>query len=422
MTDALQGALQYEENTVRGRLSMIPLICRWYREHRRDLPWRQGKNAYHTWVSEIMLQQTRVEAVIPYYERFLSELPTVQALAACPEDRLLKLWEGLGYYNRVRNMQKAARIITDGAGTELEKYFSGAPEIPGRQEETEIVKALLVLPGIGNYTAGAIASIAFDLPVPAVDGNVLRVLSRVWGDNKDIMKQSVRRSYEHALEKAMRTFFSEEKTDAFQEDDSENAASAQFLENLLPGDLNQGFMDLGALICLPNGAPLCGQCPLGERKLCRAHVSGREQEFPVKAQKKARKIEHRTILLIHDGERVVLRRRPKKGLLASMYEFPNYFGILNRKQVLQEVKDMGMHPLRVRKLEPSKHIFSHIEWHMTGYEVLTEENGSRAIRQEDKRSDNSPWLLAAVSEVRARYAIPSAYEAYASLLGRMIDG
>ena len=415
-------AIQYEESTEESCLGMIPLICRWYREHQRDLPWRHGRNAYHTWVSEIMLQQTRVEAVIPYYERFLAELPTVQALAACPEDRLLKLWEGLGYYNRVRNMQKAARVITDGVPAELGKYFSGKPEIPGKQEEGELYKALLELPGIGNYTAGAIASIAFDIPVPAVDGNVLRVLSRALGDSRDIMKQSVKRSYEQAMEKAMRTVFSVKKTDAIQTEDSENNKSAQMVEHLLPGDLNQGFMDLGALVCIPNGAPLCGQCPLGERNLCRAHASGREQEFPVKAQKKARKIEHRTILLIHDGKRVVLRRRPEKGLLASMYEFPNYYGALNRKQVLQEVKDMGMHPVRVRKLEPSKHIFSHIEWHMTGYEVLTEENGSRAIRQEDKRTDNSPWLLAEVSEVRARYAIPSAYEAYASLLGRMIDG
>ena len=415
-------AIQYEESAEESCLGMIPLICRWYREHQRDLPWRHGRNAYHTWVSEIMLQQTRVEAVIPYYERFLAELPTVQALAACPEDRLLKLWEGLGYYNRVRNMQKAAGVITDGVPAKLGKYFSGKPEIPGKQEEGELYKALLELPGIGNYTAGAIASIAFDIPVPAVDGNVLRVLSRALGDGRDIMKQSVRRSYEQALEKAMRTVFSVKKTDAIRTEDSENNKLAQTVEHLLPGDLNQGFMDLGALVCIPNGAPLCGQCPLGERNLCRAHASGREQEFPVKAQKKARKIEHRTILLIHDGKRVVLRRRPDKGLLASMYEFPNYYGALNRKQVLQEVKDMGMHPVRVRKLEPSKHIFSHIEWHMTGYEVLTEENGSRAIRQEDKRTDNSPWLLAEVSEVRARYAIPSAYEAYASLLGRMIDG
>ena len=163
-----------------------------------------------------MLQQTRVEAVIPYYERFLTELPTVQALAACPEDRLLKLWEGLGYYNRVRNMQKAARVITDGAQTELGKYFSGKPEIPVKQEERELYQALLRLPGIGNYTAGAIASIAFDIPVPAVDGNVLRVLSRALGDSRDIMKQSVRRSYEQALEKAMRTVFSVKKTDAIQ--------------------------------------------------------------------------------------------------------------------------------------------------------------------------------------------------------------
>ena len=212
-----------------------PLLA-WYDGHARKLPWRDNPEPYRVWVSEIMLQQTRVEAVKPYFERFLKELPTIRHLAEVPEERLMKLWEGLGYYNRVRNMQKAACRI-------VEEYQGEMPADFDRIRE---------LPGIGSYTAGAIASFAFGIPKPAVDGNVLRVLSRVTKSYEDIMKQAVRRKMEERVEAVI---------------PCDRA-----------GDFNQSLIELGAIVCVPNGAPKCGECPL--KMLCRAHAEGVEEELP----------------------------------------------------------------------------------------------------------------------------------------------
>ncbi len=336
-----------------------PLVD-WYRQGHRELPWRQQKNPYYIWVSEIMLQQTRVEAVKPYFQRFIQALPTVQELAACPEEQLLKLWEGLGYYNRVRNMQKAAELVCSQMGGQL----------PADYEK------LRSLPGIGNYTAGAVASIAFDIPVPAVDGNVLRVLSRVREDEGDIMKQSVRKRVEAELGRAM--------------------------PKDCPGDLNQALMELGAMVCVPKGEPKCGECPLAF--LCRAKADGRIEDFPVKSKGKSRRVEPRTVLVIRDGERVAIRRRPARGLLAGLYEFPNYKGHLSRQEVLELLEKERLTPLRILPLQESKHIFSHVEWQMTGYLVKVASLDS---------GEGDGLLFVDIRTAEEKYPVPAAFGAYA---------
>ena len=334
------------------------LLVEWYRERKRDLPWRHHVNAYRVWVSEIMLQQTRVEAVKPYFDRFLKELPDVAALSDCPEEKLLKLWEGLGYYNRVRNMQIAAQTV-------MENYHG---ELPADYE------ALTKLKGIGHYTAGAIASIAFGIPVPAVDGNVLRVISRVTEDDADIMKASVRT----AMEKDLLEIMPENRAGAF----------------------NQALMELGATVCLPNGAPLCEACPWKE--VCRAQKSGRWRELPVKSKAKARRIEDRTVLVIKAEDKVLLHKRANKGLLAGLYEFPNVEGHLKEEEVITYLKKMGLSPIRLKKLEDSRHIFSHIEWHMTGY----------AVQIDETEQEYQNMLFVDVKETEEQYPIPAAFSRY----------
>ena len=340
----------------------------WYQENKRELPWRSEPSPYRVWVSEIMLQQTRVEAVKPFFERFTKSLPDVKALAECEEDELLKLWEGLGYYNRVRNMQKAAKQM-------MEDYEG---ELPADYAE------LLKLKGIGSYTAGAIASIAFKLPVPAVDGNVLRILTRIAMDDTDIMKASFRKEIEQQLTEYMQ--------------------SEQF-EKELSGAYNQALMELGATVCVPNGAPACNRCPWQE--VCQAKEAGRMMDFPVKTKAKARRIEKRTVLVIRDGERVAIRKRPAKGLLAGLYELPNVEGELTQEEVLEQVKQAGLAPLRIQKLDEAKHIFSHVEWHMSGYAILVEE------LEEEKKN----LLFVEACDSEKRYAIPAAFAAYAGYMG-----
>ena len=336
-----------------------PLLS-WYDSGHRILPWREEPTPYHVWVSEIMLQQTRVEAVKPYYDRFMAALPDVASLAAAQEEVLLKLWEGLGYYNRVRNLNKAAQIVM--------KEYEGV--MPDTYEK------LLKLPGIGSYTAGAIASIAYGKKVPAVDGNVLRVLARLRCDERDIMQQQVKKQVEEELFAAM----GDER----------------------PGDFNQALMELGATVCVPNGTPKCNQCPW--EGLCLAHKEGREIEFPVKTAKKKRTIEEKTILLIRDENKVALQKRPSKGLLAGMYEFPWMEGKLTEAEVLARLKEVGLSVLHIKPVGESKHIFTHKEWHMTGYAVRVDELSGA------KGAEN--YLYAERCEARERYPIPSAYAYY----------
>lgn len=342
-----------------------PLLA-WYDRGRRILPWREEPTPYHVWLSEIMLQQTRVEAVKPYYERFLKELPDIESLAGVEEEKLLKLWEGLGYYNRARNLKKAAmQIVIDYDGV-----------MPGTYEE------LVKLPGIGSYTAGAVSSIAFGNPVPAVDGNVLRILARLRMDDRDILDAKVKKAVEEELAVVM-------PTDR-------------------PGDFNQALMELGAMVCIPNGMAKCEECPWKE--LCQARKEDRVLEFPKKAPKKPRSVEEKTILVLQDAEKVALHKRPAKGLLAGMYEFPWLEGHRSEKQVLEYLEEMGMKAIRIRKLEPAKHIFSHKEWHMTGYAVRVDELAGLGM---DKKE---PFLFIDPAETKDKYPIPSAFAAYADYM------
>lgn len=340
-----------------------PLLA-WYDRGRRILPWREEPTPYHVWLSEIMLQQTRVEAVKPYYDRFLQALPDIESLAAADEERLLKLWEGLGYYNRVRNLKKAAQILVSEYGGQMPDDY----------------EKIVSLPGIGSYTAGAISSIAFGKARPAVDGNVLRILSRLRADDRDILNANVKKSVEEEL--------------------------ADVMPSDRPGDFNQALMELGAMVCIPNGAPRCDVCPWN--KLCRARAEGRTGEFPQKARKKPRSIEEKTILVIQDAERVALRKRPAKGLLAGMYEFPSMEGHCGEERVLAYLRELGLSPLRIRELPPAKHVFTHKEWHMTGFLVRVDE---LAVKGEGQKMQG--FIFVDPGQTRTDYPIPSAFAVYA---------
>lgn len=344
----------------------IPLL-KWYDGNRRRLPWREEVTPYRVWVSEIMLQQTRVEAVKPYFERFMKALPNIKALADADEETLLKLWEGLGYYNRVRNLQKAARrIVTDYEGV-----------MPGDYS------ALLELSGIGSYTAGAISSIAFGMCKPAVDGNVLRVLARLRADDRCISDAKVKMAVERELEEEM--------------------------PKDRPGDFNQAMMEIGAMVCMPNGMPHCSDCPLEE--LCLAHKKGQELEYPKKEAKKPRMIEEKTILIIRDENRIALRKRASKGLLAGLYEFPSLSGHKTSEEVVKYLNDIGIRTIRITALEDSKHIFTHKEWHMRCYMVRVDE-----LEQECAGKEIRDWVYVAPEETMDKYPIPSAFSAYTSYL------
>ncbi len=293
----------------------------WFEENRRDLPWRRDREPYHVWLSEIMLQQTRVEAVKGYYERFLQRLPTIASLAAAEENELLKLWEGLGYYSRVRNLQKAAAIIVRDYGGEFPHDY-------------ECVRAL---PGIGAYTAGAICSICFEQPTAAVDGNVLRVVSRVLASDQPIGDERVKRGVARELEKCY------------------PAGRC--------GDFTQALMELGATVCLPNGAPLCGACPL--KDICKANLTGMQEKYPVRAAKKPRRVEYRTVFFLECGDKIAVCKRPKTGLLAGLWQLPDVPGELTVGQMLRQAEDWGVHPRNIRKTVQRVHIFTHVEWKLT---------------------------------------------------------
>ena len=330
-----------------------PLLA-WYGENKRTLPWRGTRDPYQVWVSEVMLQQTRVAAVIPYYQRWMEELPTVQALAETNSERLMKLWQGLGYYSRARNLQKAARTLVS--------------DYQGRFPES--LRELLRLPGVGEYTAGAIASIAFGLPVPAVDGNVLRVTARVAAVRENILDPAVRKKFQRWMEEAV----SQEH----------------------PGEYNQALMDLGATVCLPNGAPDCGRCPLAS--ICEANRLGIQDALPVRAQKPSRRTEELTVyLLLRDGK-IALRRRPDQGLLAGLWEFPHVSGVLEEEEAAVPVGSWGLAPLDWRKKIEAKHIFTHVEWRMTGYLLAVKGNCADFLWADREELD--------------RLAVPSAFAKY----------
>lgn len=290
-------------------------LLSWYDKCKRSMPWRDNPTPYYVWLSEIMLQQTRVEAVRPYFQRFIETLPDIHALATADEETLLKLWEGLGYYRRVYNLQKAAQIV--------EKQFGG--ELPSSYAE------LRNLPGIGDYTAGAISSIAFEHPKAAVDGNVLRVISRITGDSRDITGNSIKKEV------------------------------AQALEKLYPrgrcGDFTQSLMELGAIVCLPNGAPLCDVCPL--REMCYAQLHNCIDELPVKPEKKKRRIEHLSVLVMQYQDCFAIRKRTEQGLLQGLWELPNFSAEETGRDMESFLKNQGISYHEIKPAGKAKHIFTH---------------------------------------------------------------
>ena len=342
----------------------VQALLAWYQQNKRDLPWRHTSDPYRIWLSEIMLQQTRVEAVKPYYARFLETCPNIEALAELPEEKLMKLWEGLGYYSRARNLQKAAREV-------VAKHKGVMPQT---------YEELLTLPGIGEYTAGAVASIAYGVRVPAVDGNVLRVLARVSATEADITLPETKKEFRESLLRVI-----------------PNEA----------GDFTQSLIELGATVCAPNREPTCHACPLSN--VCLAYREGKTNEIPVRSPKKPRRVEKKTVFLIRDGDRTALHKRSAKGLLSGLYELPNTEGHLDEEEVLAYLRTLGLEPLRIQKIENSKHIFTHIEWHMIAYDV-------RITSEFDGFHGKSGMLLVPNGELHQNYAIPSAFGAYIKYL------
>ena len=324
----------------------------WYEENKRDLPWRHTKDPYKIWISEIMLQQTRVEFVKRYYERFLNTLPTLKDLSEVSEEVLLKLWQGLGFYSRARNLQKCAKILIE----------RGENTLPDSKEE------LMKLPGIGDYTSGAILSIAYLKPYPAIDGNVIRVLSRVYMDSRDFLKPEIKEEYSKLLKELMLDFSSDNFT--------------------------QSFIELGALICLPNGTPKCFLCPL--KKCCMSYKNKVQEQYPFKKEKKKRTILLKTILIYTYKEKYAILKRDKKGLLASMYEFPNIDEELNLKELKNYLKEHSISYSKIESFGTKKHIFSHLEWHMKIYKIEL----SKEIK---------PYLFATKKELQDNYSLPTAF-------------
>ncbi len=342
-----------------------PLLA-WYETHRRELPWRFNQDPYHVWVSEIMLQQTRVEAVKKYYARFMDALPDVQSLSEVPEDRLLKLWEGLGYYSRARNLKKAAQQIMRDCGGVFPDTFA----------------ALIKLPGVGEYTAGAVASICFHEKVTAVDGNVLRVIARVTGSRENVLLPAVKKQMEAQLREVL-------------PDDA--------------GSFNEALMELGETVCLPGGAVKCGECPL--RGVCTAHRDGLTAELPVRVKQTRRRQEQRTVFLLtaeNDGltdshmthGKIALEKRPGKGLLAGMYQLPNVEGFLTEEEIRATAQSWGMQVLEVTFIKEAKHVFTHLDWLMKGYQV-------KVIRPA------GTFLWVTPKELQEKYALPTALKPFA---------
>ena len=346
---------EYEMTTENLLVGIADPLLAWYRGNARDLPWRHTSDPYPIWVSEIMLQQTRVAAVLGYYARFLETFPTVNALAEAPEEQLMKLWEGLGYYSRARNLQKTAKIVAE----------QGA--FPDTYAE------LLALPGIGDYTASAIASAAFGRREAAVDGNLLRVVARLTDCHDDILDAKVKRRIRAQLQDVM----------------PESGADIRLF--------NQAVMELGAIVCVPNGAPKCELCPLRER--CLGRMRNTAEILPVKAAKKARRAENMTVfVLLRDGK-VALRKRGESGLLAGLWEFPHVEGTLDESAAPAVIENWGFVARGWKNKLTAKHIFTHVEWHMTGYTLEVTGDGP-----ED-------FLWADGAEL-AQYAVPSAFARY----------
>ena len=329
-------------------------ILPWYDANKRDLPWRQDRQPYHVWLSEIMLQQTRVEAVKGYYARFLETLPDIPALAACDDETLHKLWEGLGYYSRVRNLKKAAQVV-------MAEYGGIFPRVHSQ---------VLALPGIGDYTAGAICSICFNQPTPAVDGNVLRVVARLTNDATPIDRPTLKK---------------------------EVTAALKAIYPARAGDFTQALMELGATVCGPNRKPDCEACPC--REFCLAHQKGTAESLPVKTPKKQRRIEEKTVFILSCQGRYALTKRQEEGLLAGLWQFPDVPGKLELPTALTKVEEFGLRTKEIYRQVEKKHIFTHIEWRMCGYYLEVAE-------------PEGPFLWLTPEQMDAQAALPTAYRQF----------
>ena len=330
------------------------VLLPWYEKNKRDLPWRQDRDPYHVWVSEIMLQQTRVEAVKGYYTRFLQHFPNIEALALADDELLHKMWEGLGYYSRVRNLKKAAQTIQECHNGEFPRKYSD----------------VLALPGIGAYTAGAVCSIAFDQPTPAVDGNVLRVVSRLANDATPIDDPA----FKTAANKTLATIY---------------PAQA--------GDFTQALMELGATVCGPNRKPDCENCPCNG--FCLAYKEGTAEQLPVKQPKKQRRIEEKTVFILSCDGSYALQKRPNKGLLAALWQFPNTPGKLSVEEMILHLEQNGTKVREIIRTVERKHIFTHIEWQMCG-----------VYMEVSNKNEDYTWL--AGDEVRSNAALPTAFRQF----------
>lgn len=345
----------YERKNTDNLKAIVEPLLQWYRENARALPWRENRDPYRIWVSEIMLQQTRVEAVKPYFERFLKKFPDLKTLAEADEEVLLKHWEGLGYYNRARNLQKAAQMIVEQHGGVFPKAYED----------------MLSLPGIGEYTAGAVSSIAFEQPVPAVDGNVLRVMARLLEDERDIGDPAVKKS----MGQALGAIYPEGQCGAF----------------------TQSLMELGATICLPKAAPLCMTCPLAS--LCRANLTQRQMDLPIKGAKKPRKKQDKTVFLLTCKGRLAVRKREETGLLAGLWELPNQEGRLSAKEAEDLLAKWRLRVRSLEKVKKRKHIFTHVEWSLYGFLAECETEGPE-------------FTWADSQELESRIALPTAFKQF----------
>ncbi len=339
----------------------------WYDKNKRSMVWRDNPTPYYVWISEIMLQQTRIEAAKSYFIRFTSEIPDIETLAKVPEERLMKLWEGLGYYNRARNLKKAAKVL-------VERYEGKMPAD---------YDLLLELPGIGPYTAGAISSIAYNKKAAAVDGNVLRVITRYLALSDDIMKMSFRNQV------------------------------AAWLVHIMPeraGDFNQAVMELGEVVCIPNGVPLCDRCPLSGE--CKAFQEKTQMDFPVKPEKKTRRIEKRTVFIIEQNGKFSIRKRPDTGLLAGLWEFPSVVGGISMKEIKKSFGENSV----IRKLEPDVHIFSHVEWHMDCYYIScsmqTGEMKDWELSKRERVLSKRELVMVSLEELQTKYTLPVAFHGF----------
>lgn len=334
-----------------------------YRNEGRMLPWRRDRLPYHVFLSEIMLQQTRVEAVIPYYERFITLFPDVHALSNATEESVFKAWEGLGYYSRARNLLRAAKEVVQSHGGSFPESYD----------------TLLTLPGVGKYTAGAIASLSFGIPKSAVDGNAVRIYSRLFADETN------------AADERFKARIAEELDAVYPEGDA-------------AADTTQGLMEVGQRFCLPVGAPKCRECPLSG--LCAVACGEDFHRYPHKKRKKARKIESLTILLMTDGNRFAIRRRPDTGLLGGLWEFPSASGTLKEAEAVSAANALGFHATGAIKAVTGKHIFTHIEWHMQSYLVSFEREAPRG------------FLVATYEEIKEKYPIASAFRVFLDFIAQ----